>query len=260
MDIATFLGLVTGLAMIFAAMFSAGDNPAWLHLPSLFITIGGTLSAVLIHFPAKRLRTSFAVARNCFVTNLPEAADVVSRFRAIATQVRRQGPQVLEQEAAKETDSYMKLGLEMVANEGDANFVRESLERELTAIEHRHLQGRRLFEVMASAAPAWGMTGTLIGLVQMLRSFDDPRTLGSGLALALLTTLYGALFSNLLCVPLAGKLEARHAEEVLIRRVMTDGFVALVEENSPNIVEERLRAWVPPAERIVKPDDKKRAA
>lgn len=260
MDIATFLGLVTGLAMIFAAMFSAGDNPSWLHLPSLFITIGGTLSAVLIHFPAKRVQTSFAVARNCFVTNLPEASDVVNRFRTIATQVRRQGPQVLEQEAAKESDPFMKMGLEMAANESDSAFVRGAMQRELTAIEHRHLQGRRLFEVMASAAPAWGMTGTLIGLVQMLRSFDDPRTLGSGLALALLTTLYGALFSNLLCVPLAGKLEARHAEEVLIRQVMTDGFVALIEENSPNIVEERLRAWVPPNERTLKPEDKNRAA
>ena len=148
----------------------------------------------------------------------------------------------------------------MAANESDATLVRDALQRELTAIEHRHLQGRRLFEVMASAAPAWGMTGTLIGLVQMLRSFDDPRTLGSGLALALLTTLYGALFSNLLCVPLAGKLEARHAEEVLIRQLMTDGFVALIEENSPNIVEERLRAWVPPRERTTTPDNKNRAA
>ena len=155
MDMATFLGLVTGLAMIFAAMFSAGDNPSWLHLPSLFITIGGTLSAVLIHFPAKRVRTSFAVARKCFVTTLPEASEVVNRFRAIATQVRRQGPQVLEQEAAKETDSFMKLGLDMAANESESTFVREALQRELAAIEHRHLQGRRLFEVMASAAPAW---------------------------------------------------------------------------------------------------------
>ena len=189
MDIATFLGLVTGLAMIVAAMLSAGDNPAWLHLPSLFITIGGTLSAVLIHFPAKRVRTAFAVARTCFVTSLPEASEVVSRFREIATQVRREGTGALEKEAAKESDSFMKLGLEMASNESDATFVREALQRELIAIEHRHLQGRRLFEVMASAAPAWGMTGTLIGLVQMLRSFDDPRTLGSGLALALLTTL-----------------------------------------------------------------------
>lgn len=260
MDIATFLGLVTGLAMIFAAMFSAGDNPAWLHLPSLFITIGGTLSAVLIHFPVKRVRTAFAVARTCFVTNLPDTSEVVNKFRKIATQLRRQGEETLEQEAAKETDSFMKIGLEMAANECDATFVREALQRELTAIEHRHLQGRQLFEVMASAAPAWGMTGTLIGLVQMLRSFDDPRTLGSGLALALLTTLYGALFSNLLCVPLAGKLQTRHAEEVLIRKVMMDGFVALIEENSPNIVEERLRAWIPPRERDSKPDDRTRAA
>ena len=96
MDKATFLGLVTGLAMICTAMFSAGDNPSWLHLPSLFITIGGTLSAVLIHFPAKRVRAAFAVARTCFVTSLPEASEVVSRFRAISTQLRRQGTAALE--------------------------------------------------------------------------------------------------------------------------------------------------------------------
>ena len=260
MDLATILGLTAGFAMVIAAMISGGDALPYMHLPSMLITFGGTMSAVLIHFPVKRVQNSLAVARNCFVTTLPSPADVISRFRTFAITARREGLLALEKVAADDADAFVRTGLELTASGCDAPTLRAALQRELEAIEQRHLTGRRLFEVMGSAAPAWGMTGTLIGLIQMLRHLDDPRQIGAGLAMALLTTLYGALFANLVCIPLAGKLEARHAEEVMIRQVMTEGFMALHEEHAPGLIEERLRAWVPPHERVQPADSESRAA
>lgn len=260
MDIATILGLAMGLAMVIAAMISDGDASSFLHVPSLLITVGGTLSAVLIHFPARRVLNAVAIARNCFTTTLPGPVEVMAKFRELATSARRKGLLTLETEVSAETDSFMRLGLEMASSGCDPATLKASLSRELSAIEQRHTSGRRLFEVMGAAAPAWGMIGTLIGLVQMLRGLDDPRQIGGGLALALLTTLYGALFANLLCNPLAGKLESRHAEEVMIRQAMTEGFLALLEEHAPGRVEERLKAWVPPQQRSEFTPEKNRAA
>jgi chemotaxis protein MotA len=249
MDVATILGLVTGLVMVIAAMLLGGEALPFMHVPSLLITFGGTLSAVLIHFPARQVWNGFAVARNCFVSRLSDPAAVVARFRGFALRARREGLLALETAAAEEADPFLRLGLELTASGCEKAALKAALQREASAIDQRHLAGRRLFEVMASTAPAWGIIGTLIGLVQMLRSLDDPRQIGSGLAVALLTTLYGALFANLFCLPLAGKLETRHMEEAMIRELMSEGFLALHEEHSPGLIEDRLRAWVPPQQR-----------
>ena len=260
MDIATILGLATGLIMVASAMLFSGDAMPYMHLPSLMITFGGTLSAVLIHFPASRVKNGISVARNCFVTKLPDPADVIARFRSFALTARREGLLALEPFATDEPDPFLRTGLELTSSGCEPAVLNAALQREVSAIEQRHASGRRLFEVMASAAPAWGMIGTLIGLVQMLRHLDDPRQIGSGLAMALLTTLYGSLFANLFCIPMAGKLESRHAEEVTIREIMSEGFLALLEEHSPGVVEERLRPWIPPQQRFEPGKDQARAA
>ena len=249
MDIATILGLAAGLILVGTAMLFGGDAVPYVHFPSLLIIFGGTLSAVLIHFPARRVLSAFAVARNCFVTTLPEPIDVLGWFRGYAVTMRRSGVLGLETAAAQETDPFLKLGLELTAGGCSIETLRSALQRELYTINQRHQSGQRLFEVMAAAAPAWGVIGSLIGLVRMLSHLDDPRQIGSGLAVALLTTLYGALFASLICIPLAGKLESRHAEEIAIRELMTDGLLALLEEQSPGMIEDRLQTWLPPKQR-----------
>ena len=249
MDFATILGLLTGLIMVGSAMWFGGDGLAFIHVPSLLITFGGTLAAVLIHFPAHRVRNAFAVARKCFAGSIPEPAGVLEQFRRFAMIARRGGLLALEPLAEQESDSFLKTGLELTASGCDTDTLIAALKRESQAITQRHASGRQLFEVMASAAPAWGMIGTLIGLTQMLRHLNDPQHIGSGLAVALLTTLYGALFAHLFCIPLAGKLESRHIEETTVHDIMLEGFLALREEHSPGFIEERLRAWIPPQRR-----------
>ncbi len=245
MDFATILGLLTGLIMVASAMWFGGDALPFIHVPSLLITFGGTIAAVLIHFPASRVRNAFAVARNCFVVLIPEPSEVLEQFQRFAMIARRSGLLALEPLAEQESDAFLKTGLELTASGCDTDTLIAALKRERQAISQRHVSGRQLFEVMASAAPAWGMIGTLIGLTQMLSHLNDPRQIGSGLAVALLTTLYGALFAHLFCIPLAGKLETRHNEESTIHDIMLEGFLALQEEHSPGFIEERLRAWIP---------------
>lgn len=249
MDGATILGLVTGLIMVGSAIFLGGDSLPFIHVPSLLITFGGTLAAVLIHFPAHRVRNAFSVARNCFVSKIQEPTEVLDQFRQFAIIARRSGLLALETTVKQQSDPFLRTGLELTASGCDPETLTAALKREKHAIDQRHNSGRQLFEVMASAAPAWGMIGTLIGLAHMLSHLTDPAQIGSGLAVALLTTLYGALFAHLFCIPIAGKLEARHNEETTIREIMLEGFLALQEEHSPGVMEERLRAWIPPQKR-----------
>ncbi len=235
--------------MVGTAILFGGDTVPFLHLPSLLIVFGGTLSAVLIHFPVRRVLTAFSVARNCFVSTLPEPLEVLDWFRGYAVSVRRSGVLGLEDAAAQETDPFLKLGLELTSGGCDYDTLKSAMQREILAINQRHQAGQRLFEVMGAAAPAWGVIGSLIGLVQMLGHLDDARQIGSGLAVALLTTLYGALFASLFCIPLAGKLESRHAEETVIRELMSEGLLGLLEEQSPGVIEERLKTWLSPKQR-----------
>ncbi len=260
MDIATILGLLTGLIMVGSAMWFGGDALPFLHAPSMLITFGGTLAAVLMHFPASRVLNAFAVARNCFVSSLPEPAEVLEQFRQFAMIVRRGGLLALEPVAEQQADPFLKTGLELIASGCDPDALTAAMQREKHTIAQRHASGRQLFEVMAAAAPAWGMIGTLIGLTQMLSHLTDPGQIGSGLAVALLTTLYGALFAHLFCIPLAGKLESRHTEEATIRDIMLEGLLALQEEHSPGLIEERLRAWIPPQQRHESPSERAKAA
>ncbi|MDA1232233.1 MAG: MotA/TolQ/ExbB proton channel family protein [Planctomycetota bacterium] len=249
MDIATILGLLTGLIMVASAMFFGGDALPFIHVPSLLITFGGTLAAVLIHFPAHRVRNAFSVARNCFASSIQEPGEVLEQFRQYAMLARRGGLLALETVVDQQSDPFLRTGLEHTASGCDPDTLKAALQREKHAIDQRHVSGRQLFEVMASASPAWGMIGTLIGLTHMLSNLTDPTQIGRGLALSLLTTLYGALFAHLICIPLAGKLESRHNEETIVREIMLEGFLALQEEHSPGFIEERLRAWIPPQQR-----------
>ena len=197
----------------------------------------------------KNVFSLFSVVKKCFTVALPSTAEVIERFRSLSTIARRDGLLSLENELEGIDDPFLIRGLEMVIGGSSAEDVESVLTTEVSYIEQRHRMGKKLLDAMASAAPAFGMIGTLIGLVQMLRTLDDPSKIGLGMAVALLTTLYGALIANLLCIPLAGKLETRSQEEVLLRELMITGLTSLVEGHPPRMVEERLNAFLSPSTR-----------
>ncbi len=249
MDIATIIGLFMGIVLVLGSILIGGSLSPFIDIPSLMITVGGSICAILINFPLSNVVSFFAVTRKCFLTSLPSPTATIERFRELSTLARRDGLLALESELDGISDAFLKRGLEMVIGGATAEDVESVLSTELNYIEQRHQTGKKLLDATAAAAPAFGMIGTLIGLVQMLRTLDDPSKIGLGMAVALLTTLYGALIANLFCIPLAGKLETRSQEEVLLRELMIMGLRALVEGHAPRVLEERLQAFLSPSRR-----------
>ncbi|MEM6469467.1 MAG: motility protein A [Planctomycetota bacterium] len=250
MDIATILGLILGFGLILAsiAMGGGGLGP-FIDPPSMMIVFGGATAASLINFPLKNVLGAFSVVLKCFLFKLPTPLDTIAEFKSFAEVVRKDGLLALEDQAAEVKDDYMRRGLESLISGVPAEEVARTLETELSYIEQRHVGGKKIIDSCGAAAPAFGMIGTLIGLVQMLRSLDDPSKIGGGMATALLTTLYGALVANVVCIPLAGKLEARNQEESTVRELMIRGISLLGEGESPRVVEEKLLAFLSPKAR-----------
>ena len=259
MDIATVIGLLMGFGLILAAIFMGGGGGigAFIDVPSLMITVGGSIAALMINFPMKTCLTTMSVIKKCFLSSLPDNQAVIVQFKELATVVRKDGMLALEQELEKVPDDFMKRGLEIVISGATDEQIRQVLETELSSIEARHALGKQLVDSTGAAAPAFGMIGTLVGLVQMLQSLDDPSQIGGGMAVALLTTLYGAIIANVACIPLAGKLEARSKEEVAIRELMITGLVGLAEGLAPRAIEDNLAAYLSPkGRRAIQPATK----
>jgi len=254
MDIATIIGLICGFGLIVGSILIGGSLLPFIDVPSLMITVGGSVCALLINFPLKSVLGVFSVVRKCFTVSLPTPQAVITQFKEYATTARRDGLLALESAVEAVKDPFLKRGMEMVVGGSTREEISALLETELGCIEQRHSQGKKIIDGMAAAAPAFGMIGTLIGLVQMLRTLDDPSKIGLGMAVALLTTLYGAVIANLFCIPLAGKLEARSQEEMMIRELMISGLGSLVEGLPPRVMEERLMSFLSAGNRPRNPD------
>ena len=247
MDIATIIGLVLGIGLVLSsiAMGNGGLAP-FIDIPSMMITIGGSFAAVLINFPLGIVLGVVGVVKNCFMQKLPTPNEVIEQFKDLSATARRDGLLALEEKIEGVEDDFMSRGLGMVVGGSPKEEIQMVMETEISFIDERHRMGKKVIDALGAAAPAFGMIGTLIGLVQMLRSLDDPSQIGGGMATALLTTLYGAMVANIFCIPLAGKLEARNKEEMMIRELITAGLISLVEGQSPRTVEGRLTAYLAP--------------
>ncbi len=250
MDIATIIGLISGIGLVVGSIFMGGSGlMPFVNVPSLMIVVGGSVAAIMINFPLKDCLGVFSIVLKCFLVKLPTSDELITKFKELATIARRDGLLSLESHVESIEDDFLKRGLEMVVSGTSKDDLTLVLETELTYIEQRHQIGKQIIEAVAAAAPAFGMIGTLIGLVQMLRALDDPSTIGVGMATALLTTFYGAVIANLFCLPLAGKLGARNQEEVMTRELMLAGLTALTDGLPPAAVQDRLVCYVSPKSR-----------
>ena len=244
MDIATIIGLLMGSALIIGSILLGGSLLPFINVPSLMITVGGSFAALLINFKLKQVFSVISVIKNCFFAKLPEAKDVIEQFADYAKIARRDGLLALEQKLEEINDQFLKRGLELVVGGNSREELDSLLEIEIAYIEQRHETGKKIIDAIAAAAPAFGMIGTVIGLVQMLRTLDDPSQIGVGMATALLTTLYGAVIANMFCIPLAGKLDIRNQDETLIRELMMSGLGSLVDGHAPPVITEKLSAFL----------------
>ena len=213
------------------------------------ITLGGTIAATFINYPLDQILSIFKVVQHVFRRKLPPPEDVIANLVYFTEKARREGILALEEEAEALDDEFIKKGLQLVVDGSDPQLVRNILETELAFVEERHKSSQGLFITMATLAPAFGMLGTIIGLIAMLRSLDDPRSIGPAMALALITTFYGSIIANLVCIPVAGKLSVRSGEEILLKELVIEGVLSLQAGENPRLVEEKLKAFLPPKAR-----------
>jgi chemotaxis protein MotA len=203
----------------------------------------------MINYPLGKMLKVVSVVKNALLTNTVSASSLIKSFVTFANKARREGILSLEGELKNEKDEFLQKGIQLSIDGLDPHEIREILEIEVEFIQNRHQLGAEIFTTMGTFAPALGMIGTLIGLVQMLQSMDDPSSIGPAMAVALLTTFYGSVLANLICIPIAGKLKARSKEEILVKEMAIQGIISLSNGDNPKILEQKLRAFVPPNQR-----------
>jgi len=249
MDFATIIGLIVAFGLVVGSILVGGSLSAFIDAPSLMIVLGGTFGVALITFPLDKVLASVKVAMNVLRYPLPDIKEQNQRFLEFADATRRDGILALEASISSIEDPFMKRGVQLLVDGIDAEKIEAMMWDELDGISARHRLGAQTFETLASAAPALGLVGTLIGLVQMLQAMDDPAAIGPAMAVALLTTFYGALFANVVFNPIAGKLKIRNDEEQLGKQLVIKGLLGIARGENPRILGQQLDADLPPAMR-----------
>ncbi|MCP4593130.1 MAG: motility protein A [bacterium] len=245
MDISTIVGLIMGCSLITFAVLSGSSFAAFADGPSVMIVVGGAFAAALISFPLRNVLAVSRVVKNCFFAKPSNPAELIKDMVSFAEVARRDGILSLENMTKDIKDSFVVSGIQMAVDGTDPELIEQIMNSELEAVASRHEDGKALFDNIGKYAPAFGMIGTLVGLVKMLQSMDDPSSIGGSMAIALLTTLYGALLSNLIALPLADKLGLRSEEELRIKSIVIRGVMAIQSGDNPRVVEQKLKTFLP---------------
>ena len=249
MDIATILGVISAFGLVWIAIFMGGGIQLFINIPALMIVVGGTLGATMINYPLRDVFGVFKVVKKALFARNTSVAELIKRFMAFAQKSRKEGILALEAEVKEVNDEFLKKGVQLAIDGLEPQEISDILETEVEFVRSRHQLGAEIFSTMGTFSPALGMIGTLIGLVQMLQTMDDPSKVGPAMAIALLTTFYGAIIANIVCLPISGKLKTRSKEEVLTKEMAIQGIVSLSNGDNPRILEQKLQAFIPPNQR-----------
>ena len=244
MDIATLIGLIGALAMILGAITMGGDLAAFINIPSVVIVLGGTIMCTLTMQRLQFVLGAIKVAVNAFIYNLDPPEELIERIVALAIKARKDGMLALEREQIDYP--FLQKGIQMAIDGSTPETIRAVLSTEMASFRARHERGHDIFKFMEGTAPAMGLIGTLVGLVQMLRTMNDPSTIGPAMAVALLTTFYGAVLAFVVCGPIARKLEHRTDEESALMRITMSGVMAMVSGENPRAIREQLISFLAP--------------
>ena len=245
MDAATLIGIISGFALIIVAIITANEPlTTFQDAGSAMIVVGGTVAALFVSFPMKRVFGTLKVVRKALFADRTTPNKLIGDLVSYAEIARRDGILALENMTHEIQDEFIVRGIQMAVDGTDPELIEQIMVSELEALQERHRLGKQVFDTLAKYAPAFGMIGTLIGLVQMLGSLEDPSGIGVGMATALITTFYGALLANLVFIPLAGKLGTRSKHESLLREMIVEGVLGIVRGESPTAVREKMQAFV----------------
>lgn len=244
MEVATLIGLIGGFLVIIIAILMGGNILGFVDVPSIFITFGGSLMAVLIKFSFDQFTGAFKALSHILKKNEMNTMEVINSIVAFAKKARREGLLALEDDVHESKDEFLKKGIQLIVDGTDPELVRNILEIELSFVEERHRSNRSFFDTWGALSPAFGMIGTVIGLIQMMSDMEDASKIGPAMAVALLTTLYGAIWANLVCIPISGKMSKKSADEIFLKQIMIEGILSIQAGENPRIIEEKLNAFL----------------
>lgn len=246
MDLATVLGIVGGIIIVIMGMTSGGSISTFIDIPSALITFGGAFMATLASFRLDQILTSFQVLRVAFFGKSIDYEGTIRTLVSLSEKARREGLLALDEEVSTLEDEFLKRGIQLVVDGVDPELIKNILETELSFIEERHGVGIGIFETLAGLGPSFGLLGTVIGLIRMLTQLNDPSSIGPSMALALVTTFYGAFLAYVVATPIANKLKRKSADEALLKAIEIEGILSIQSGENPRILEQKLYAFLPP--------------
>jgi len=259
MDIATIIGLVGGTILVIVSIQIGGTFSVFINIPGLLIVVGGTIATSFIKFTMEDIINSISVAMKAFTVKIDPPEEIMEKMVSVAKVAKERGLMALESE--KPDDEFAGKAFQFLADGFDEQQIKELLQKDLNLTIQRHATGRNVFKGMGGSAPAFGMIGTLIGLVQMLANMANPQDIGPAMAIALLTTLYGALIANLVCLPLADKLALRSQQEQISKNLILDAVLGIARGLSGMVFQETLKIHLSPKDRLkIVPNGKKEAS
>lgn len=245
MDLATIIGIILGVGLIVASIMMSGSLMSFVDVPSAAVVIGGSAAAVLMSFPLHHVLKIMGVVKNAFFSAPTDPVQYVTSIVKLAEVARRDGILSLESHLSDgQHDEFLTRGLRMAIDGQDPTVIQAALEQEVETLMERHASGKALFDSIAKYGPAFGMIGTLIGLVIMLQNMSDPSALGPAMAVALITTFYGSLLANMLAMPIADKLQLRSSNEVAGKILIIRGVMSIQAGDNPRIVQQKLLAFL----------------
>ncbi|MFQ3188107.1 MAG: chemotaxis protein MotA [Gammaproteobacteria bacterium] len=247
MDLASLIGIISGVGLIISAIIVGGDVHNFLNIPGIMIVVGGTMAATLLTFQFNDVLTAFKSAYFVFTSPKQDSQDLINTMIKLGTISRRNG--LLSLMDVKTSSPFLKRVCTLIADAADEETLRSAMRTEIDSMQMRHFIVQDVFKKMAMYAPSFGMLGTLIGLIQMLSLLANPETLGPAMAVALLTTFYGSLLSTVIFLPIAGKLRSRTMLEVMNFEIIFQGAVSILQDNNPLSVYEKLSSFVPAKKR-----------
>lgn len=253
MDIATIIGLIVGAVMVVFGIVSSGGVEAlgnFFDVPSIIITIGGSISSLITSYTLKDTINSLKSVGMAFKDPKLDPAEIIGKIIELSNVARKEGLLALEEVAGTLEDEFMKKGILLIVDGTEPELVRGILETELVNMDDRHRNVAGFYDTWAALGPAWGMIGTLVGLVNMLQNLTDSSTIGPNMAVALLTTLYGSMIANWFATPLASKMKAIGAQEYQMKEIVIEGLLSIQAGENPRVIEEKLKSFLSPGARV----------
>lgn len=247
MDIASFIGVLMSCFLIVGSIFLGGAPlNIFIDIPSAMVVVGGSVSAVLICFPLRSVLGVPRVLMKVFLNRNEDVNKLIAQLVSLAETARRDGLLALEGRLEQLDNAFIRLGVQMAVDGTRPEIIQDILRTEIDAVATRHKDGKNLLDQLGKFAPAFGMIGTLLGLIMMLSDMSDPSGIGKGMAVALITTLYGAIMSNVVFLPFAEKLNFLNKQEVIALEIVVRGIMDIQSGENPRVIEQKLKTFLPP--------------